>query len=756
MKTKRLKLGGIGVFHDDVEVPIEALGDAPLVAVVGDNGAGKSTLLGCIPGSLWRVSPGRGAVAGLAHRKDSFIEHVVEVAGVELTARVLIDGMARGKPTEAYLFEGAKPITDGKARSFDAAVADRFGPLSVYLASAFAAQTREGRFLDLPVAGRKELFARLLGLGHLQELSIAAGERARAAELRRTELQARSETLRARAEGLGEALMSLEVGESDLAAITSRRAAAEARAEVAAAELAQWHEVATRLGEAFSVANTEHAKAKGRRDGLELRMGDAKKRVASATAERAGLLARLERRAELEAEVRELQSARARLDEAEAKLRALRQTFETEADARERAMAKRNAWLMTLTTMTREADQAEADLRAAEAAASGLGAVPCGGQGDFGSCNLISKATRARDSLPHLRDRAEKARAAVRDHGAEPSVPAPPDRGPIRDAESLCRQLAGASTRLGEVEKALASLEQVQERLTTLDADLDSQMAEIAALREEHKRAEAALVVAAELAKRASIAVKEHASQKPTAPNSAELAQIRGDENRATGALAKARETAAVAKQAADELEALRTELEASTAELDDWRHLQEALGTKGIQALEIDACGPEVSDLCNELLHSCYGSRFSVSLETTQLKADGKGTKEVFDLRVIDTERGTEGSADQLSGGEQVLVSEALSLAICIYNARRSSVPMLDLIRDECSGALSEGNAAKYVEMLRKAIDLGGFHRCYFVAHQQQLWALADAILEVADGAVRIAGAADVVVSARKESEAA
>ena len=42
---------------------------------------------------------------------------------------------------------------------------------------------------------------------------------------------------------------------------------------------------------------------------------------------------------------------------------------------------------------------------------------------------------------------------------------------------------------------------------------------------------------------------------------------------------------------------------------------------------------------------------------------------------------------------------------------------------------------------MLRKAVELGGFHRAYFIAHQRDLWDLADAQLIVEGGKVRIGG---------------
>ena len=73
------------------------------------------------------------------------------------------------------------------------------------------------------------------------------------------------------------------------------------------------------------------------------------------------------------------------------------------------------------------------------------------------------------------------------------------------------------------------------------------------------------------------------------------------------------------------------------------------------LELLEIDAAGPEVAGLTNELLASCYGPRFSLTFETTRqkrlefdravstrkdkLKAEAKGvlTKEQVDSLLED-----------------------------------------------------------------------------------------------------------------------
>ena len=186
-----------------------------------------------------------------------------------------------------------------------------------------------------------------------------------------------------------------------------------------------------------------------------------------------------------------------------------------------------------------------------------------------------------------------------------------------------------------------------------------------------------------------------------------------------------------------DEQQAL---IDGQLRHLSHWRHLQKAYGRDGIQALEIDSAGPEVSSLINELLCSCFGTRFTLSFETTQAKKDGKGEKEVFDIRILDNERGREGKLESLSGGEKVILNEAISLALAIYNTHKSGKRWETLFRDETAGALDPQNADRYLRMLRRALELGGFHQLIFIAHQQELWEAADARIFVRDGKAEVA----------------
>lgn len=182
-------------------------------------------------------------------------------------------------------------------------------------------------------------------------------------------------------------------------------------------------------------------------------------------------------------------------------------------------------------------------------------------------------------------------------------------------------------------------------------------------------------------------------------------------------------------------LEGARTEDDAVGRDVSEWQMLETALGRDGAQALEIDAAGPEVSRLTNELLAACYSTRFSLTLETLREKKSG-GFSEVLDVRVFDG--GQERPVEGLSGGEKVVVAEALGLAIAILNARKSGVQWRTLFRDETAGALDPDNAQAYVTMLRRAMALGGFEQVLFVSHSPDVWQRADARLVVEGGRIR------------------
>jgi len=175
-------------------------------------------------------------------------------------------------------------------------------------------------------------------------------------------------------------------------------------------------------------------------------------------------------------------------------------------------------------------------------------------------------------------------------------------------------------------------------------------------------------------------------------------------------------------------LAALGAERAGLDDELADWSRLAADLGKDGLQAQLIDAAIPELNHVGNELLHQAFGPRFTVDVRTQALDSKGKRTLETLDVVVIDTVNGREALAETYSGGERVVIQEALSLALTVLACRQNGVDRPTLIRDESGAALSEGRAPQWIAMLRRAVDIIGAKQCLFVSHTPATWELADA----------------------------
>lgn len=209
----------------------------------------------------------------------------------------------------------------------------------------------------------------------------------------------------------------------------------------------------------------------------------------------------------------------------------------------------------------------------------------------------------------------------------------------------------------------------------------------------------------------------------------------RSDADGASRRVGAAEGRLAQARASQDALSALHGELDAAQAEQADWTRLADDLGRDGLQAAMIDAAGPELAALTNDLLHRTVGSRWTVTFDTQRASADGKKLVEGLDVRVIDTERGREADATTLSGGEKVLLGEAVSLALSMLACRRSGVERPTLLRDESGAALDPANSRHYVGMLRRAADLVGADRVLVVSHSPEVQELCDERIEVGRG---------------------
>lgn len=423
------------------------------------------------------------------------------------------------------------------------------------------------------------------------------------------------------------------------------------------------------------------------------------------------------RAGELEAAERELQSAEAdalaAAEEAQREQNAVKQARAAieEAQHTSQRIMKRRAQIeeecQTIEAAARLADRlAQAETRLAEL--------------DSQRSQVTADLDSAEASLPSLhetiRAKEEGARGAsarAREHRAA-AAKADTSR---RELEQTRASVAPVAARAAELARAEASLQELTPQLEAARTDASEVQSQLDALGPLPVVPAAPDLAAAEVELRAAERVARDAQF----------------------AVPVREHVVAQAKEAQGRIAELDGERAAVETELADWSRLAEDLGKNGLQAMEIDAAGPELTTLVNDLLHTCVGTRWSLSIETQRQSADGKKTIEGCDVRVIDTERGRDASAESLSGGERVLVGEAISLALSMLACRRAGLEGVTLVRDETGAALDPVNARGYVAMLRRAAEIVGARHVLFVSHQPDTWELADACIRVADGKVEV-----------------
>lgn len=771
MKLRRLEVRGLSsAFRaSTATIDFDALPPG-LICFVGNNGAGKTTLMEAIPAALYRVFPSydESFAAHVAPGvRDAMVRLTFDLHEREVVVLVQADpqfGGGRGKveafvtssPGATALDQPRDAMAGPNLRDVDNALRPLLPPLELFLASVFACQGGAGSFFELGKGERKALFAAMLGLEKMQALADRARDKGAVMLAELAVINGDHEAAAARARRAGDldvavvrqgerlalldraaldALESLACAENTLELARDQRAACERAAEqqsadaiattarrlvAVSAERDAWRRTVETAERSIEALRTEHVATTGAHELAT----EAALRIHDIEMQRGYM-------AETHAQRDEVVGARSRaLAEEEAAL------------ARSRAAAVHHDRIV----MARSAiNHLDAQLADAEVSQPVCDTCPLLEQprvigGRLASARLALERL-GEDTL--ARDEADAEAARVR----------------VRSIDAALERLNHA---LSENERHALDLAR--------DEDLAAQCSQLAELADGLRRRLEAEGVAigkdrqhlADLEARVEAATAAHAEAEAGRRLEGAESWIQAAETRAQACHARMADAKRAATFAADELgvagrtlEGLQGERRAlgddpaldakileerattTRAAIATWSLLERGLGRDGVQALEVDAAGPGVTAIANDLLHTCYGPRFSLAIETTAPKKDGSGTKEVFEVRILDSEVGRE--ARRGSGGEMVLIDEALRLALAIWNTRRSGYELRTLFRDETVGALSPANADRYVAMLERARTIGGFHHVLMIAQQPEVWAQAAARVLVRDGAVEI-----------------
>lgn len=690
----------------------------------------------------------------------------------------------------AYLYELSadgleRPYTmldgvtcDGKTDTYDRAVEEVLGSADVFFSSAFSAQGKKPISAMVP-GDAKRWLGNLLNQAPIRALGDAARQvvreltralpplRASAGQLtgHRALLNQRLEEEQ-RARARVDPLRGERAGaENELVNARAAQQAALAPDEVARAVRAQRETLttardaaATRLA-AASATVAQLVAAEARRQAAELAARNSNERECKAT--QVTLRAPIER---IEAIISQREAIERSLAERAVVIERIEQRERESLPAARRALEARTEKSTRLAGVETELSDLRGSyqqLRGIEVRAVLSSAVPCAGHEWNSECKLLSDARKARAEVPDFEQRMVSCRQRGDSLNAEKTALAKA-LAELQDPAAALRALEalqGEDRRLVQRTEAVvaqaAALRTADQDLVVARATLAEWEANRAAQREREDAREAQARVSAEevIATAKATETGEHNERQrcdeaiaalPPSPDLANAA-IAQRVTLAQQALDKVTASEKQLQTSISELAAQRAALEAQIAvaaaaerKLEEietaiatWSLLGEALGDKGIIALEIDAAAPSIAAEANRLLASCYDGRFAVELKTQVNTANGDA-KEGFDILVHDAQTNDTRSMSLLSGGQRVWVNEAVVRSVAVYLAQAGQRRYETLFTDEVDGALDPERKQAFMAMKRALLRMGYFSLEIFITQTPELLAHADRVVDL------------------------
>ena len=724
MRPMYLKLKGFkgvrsGSGKDELEVNFSAC--TGLVAVAGPNGSGKTTVLDNL--HPYRIMPYRaGNYSSRAfsyyndcYGSDASKEFVFELNGRRYRSLLLID--VERKKQEAYLFEEAesewKALSDGKTDTYDQTVENLLGSPQLFFTSVFRCQDAP-RLSDYTRGEIKDIFVELLGIESLK----AKGQKAKE---RKEGLLKDAEWLRREKERLAAVIDESKKAGAEAERLKTANIDIEKELVVFEDRIEE-KQVELRHIEAQAALYVRSLEERG---SVEARIRE----VAGKIDKMKGILSRAQTVKDASAELKRYQCKaellKKEMASLETALTGLREREQAGREAERKLLLLRKSLDELLLVQKHSEEVLKKDLRLAKETAGLLGDVPCGTE-HHNRCPLLKNAVKAQKSIPEMISRLQASGAAPgKDAGLrkeirqlEPQLLKLKEAqvellDAVRKKQSLSKEIIEVEAlirKAGELGKSLPEVEFAESMYPGLDVELKKLKAELGSF----------LAGENPLAK-----VKEKERELGILKSKRqEYIEKLNDIKKLLGGVEK---KLADGEAAIKEIKTFDARLSFVNAEVSEWALLERAFGNDGVIALEIDDAGPAISSSANDLLSSCFGTRFSVKIDTQAVKADGKGTKETFDINVYDSERNESKSLKTMSGGEKVWIEEAVTRAISLYNAQRSGRRYQALFTDEKDGALDFRRKKEFIAMKKRVIELGGYDVEFFISQSPDVQDAAD-----------------------------
>jgi exonuclease SbcC len=784
MKPLSLKLRGAVGIHDGLgldDVSIDFGGfQSGIIALVGPNGSGKTTILENLHPYL-QLASREGSLSNHFRLRDSYRDFTFELAGHTYRSYILID--AKTAKTEAYLYRDGQPLNDGKVNTYKAEIEKLLGSPELFFRSIFSCQNAES-ITSLTAGKRKELFMELLGLQrydrYAEHCKLQGDEVEKDVAGRRGRLEQIQAGLEKRPivvselDQINRNLGTIEEETAKLQFIINERTAQLAESDRLVLEDKQKGVQVHDLGNEIMILEGKKWKLNKDFEAEGLKLKDRRIEVEQEVARKQQII---EHKHEIEQSVIRLQMLRLELREINERREQVLTIEREQEKAREKYQAELSAHRMTTASYANEerslenekkhllidveasAQNAEERLERARKTASLIDEVPCKGYAHLPEqCQLLTTAVAAKNTIAELEENlrasrdpvlrqergladlearikanieriealveptnhvdarfAEQINAIGFDRAQHSTVKLEIQTLEAKKWESLLEELRIAETVIEEKHKALGELSgrviDVSSKYHEEDSDLDRQ---ITAKRIIWESVKASLLP--EKFHTQYLTLKTDLGQKQN-----QLKVTIDQRSNILGDIQFRQEMLKQLDQSAVEAEAIEAEVKGFLSRLENWRLLQRACSKDGIPALELDAAGPAVSRIANELLASTFGTRFQISFETTKMSKDNKKQLETFEIRVYGAEG--EKRIEDLSGGQRVWIEKAIQEAIAIYLSEKSGKEYLTSYADESDGALDPDNKQNFLDMLRESFKLGRRYFTLVITQTPEIW---------------------------------
>lgn len=745
-----LKLrGSIGIYKgigkDEITIDFDSY-DSGLIALTGENGKGKTTLIeNCHP--YPQLLTRKDKLQEQFRLRNSFREVIYRDRDSKRMVKCLIqiDGETKSGSCNYFAYTSddngktwnAVPGVDKNLKPYEDFIVQTFGPIELYLRTAFITQRPTKNLPDLTdaTAGEKKtLFVELAGIDYLQTFADAANEKVKSNENlvhdSEIKIQMLESTLNRKTE-IKERLQNSEISvkekQSELDKIIENGKAAREK-----------------LNEAQERYNVE--KERGKKEfelqedvtKLEVEISGIEKEIlinqtaAEKRAENEKIIAQYE---DLQKIIAEEQKKRNAINEANnAKMSEYLQK-KAEFDAKQAEIkkylddckAEKNAVEKDILTAQNEIKFKERDLSEI-----------------VDTCPTCGQKLPA-EKIAELNAKREEAKSAVKILEEKISE----HKEKLLEIEKKTSELEADLSELAFSEPAKPAQDvfdstaenEATAKLNAVDinkAKTELETAKTAAVRNEGLTAQ--ISDKKKLLENAENALSENLSKKnENAENELSDAQrnidsltekftsVKSEIAAINATIEAGKKTLSEMKENEAELEKLQKESEKQKIEVTEWELVSKAFGKDGIQALELDALAPGISETANRILKSGYGDRFSISIETTRIGGSGKKTKQIEDFKIMVNDNGDVTTLENKSGGESVWIKRAIYDAFAVIRRRNTGFAFLTCFQDETDGALDASAKTAYCRMLEASHDAAKLRHTIIITHSNEVKAMIE-----------------------------